>query len=971
MAFFVTLLIYAALFILSDLLRQKPKDNQLKPGGLGDFNFPTATENRIIPVIWGTVKMQGPNVVWYGDLDVAPIIKKIKTGMFSSKKQTIGFYYNVGIHMAWARSPIGSSHKLRKIWIDQDLVYTNSGVATSTVQINEPELFGGNELGNGGFTADIDWYDGSETQSTNDYLAQFQNSGAGTDRLPAYNATAAFVVRQYNAASAAASKGAYVGNSTSIKPIYAELQRLPNGLGLSSGDAFLNGGLDCNPMNVLYELITDPEIGMGESEDVIDLDNFTTAAETLADEGNGFSYVCDNVTDIPSLFKLIEEQIDGVVFLDPAVGKFRVKLARADYNIDDALQLTDATVIEIQDHSVAMWSDTSNVSRVIFNDRNDDYKERPAIAQDMANQMVQGAGTAGTALSVPNERKYPGVKVALLANAIAWRDLRTLAYPLVRATLAIGRIGWSVTPGQVVAWTNSRHGYTKLPMRVTRIDYGQIESGRVILTLVQDIFKYAAGSFAPPPGTGWTPPADSLDAFGSTEQVVFEAPRAIITRDPEYNGTVQARVWGSGKRPNNASGFEIRQRNSSGVTSGSYADAGTVYGFLEIGTLTNDLDAGSAYPLATLAVTAAPSSQDDIIDAIVTATKADLGQNLTNLVLVNDEFMLVSAAQVAGSNVTFLNVYRGVLDSVQGYHSAGDKIYLVGTGGGLSDTAFPKTNNVDIKLSPFSFTDQVADGSITTVSFALVNRANRPYPPATVEINSVDWDIDPSLEGSGSGFDALGLSFDFIRRNYLTDDEVASLNTDAGTLTPTFPAANTTVYDVSVRVDPAGTNTLVRLSTKTDPPFVFTRTEILKAAGGSVPADLRVTIRAFHDADGETELQSVQSLVFDFQPTSGLSGQFEFGSLDSGDVSAAYTAAATGTFVLTIGTALAGPVQARINGGSWTTIITTGNTTGNIAGVSSSDTIEIRHTSAASSELTFVELKNPSATPVAFGVLFD
>jgi hypothetical protein len=43
---------------------------------LDDFSLPTAEEGRPIPVVFGTVLITGPNVVWAGDLKVDPIKKK-------------------------------------------------------------------------------------------------------------------------------------------------------------------------------------------------------------------------------------------------------------------------------------------------------------------------------------------------------------------------------------------------------------------------------------------------------------------------------------------------------------------------------------------------------------------------------------------------------------------------------------------------------------------------------------------------------------------------------------------------------------------------------------------------------------------------------------------------------------------------------------------------------------------------------
>lgn len=53
-----------------------PKPQNTPPAGLGDIQTPTAEEGREIPVLFGTRDINGPNVVWYGDLRVDPIRKK-------------------------------------------------------------------------------------------------------------------------------------------------------------------------------------------------------------------------------------------------------------------------------------------------------------------------------------------------------------------------------------------------------------------------------------------------------------------------------------------------------------------------------------------------------------------------------------------------------------------------------------------------------------------------------------------------------------------------------------------------------------------------------------------------------------------------------------------------------------------------------------------------------------------------------
>lgn len=67
----IGLLIVSAL--ISYALRPRPPTP--RPAALGEFNVPTAEEGRPIPVVFGTVWITGPNVLWYGDLNSTPIKK--------------------------------------------------------------------------------------------------------------------------------------------------------------------------------------------------------------------------------------------------------------------------------------------------------------------------------------------------------------------------------------------------------------------------------------------------------------------------------------------------------------------------------------------------------------------------------------------------------------------------------------------------------------------------------------------------------------------------------------------------------------------------------------------------------------------------------------------------------------------------------------------------------------------------------
>ena len=61
--------------VISALLAPRPGTQDAQPGQIGDKNLPIASQDAPIPVLFGTRRLSGPNVVWYGDVQVRPIRK--------------------------------------------------------------------------------------------------------------------------------------------------------------------------------------------------------------------------------------------------------------------------------------------------------------------------------------------------------------------------------------------------------------------------------------------------------------------------------------------------------------------------------------------------------------------------------------------------------------------------------------------------------------------------------------------------------------------------------------------------------------------------------------------------------------------------------------------------------------------------------------------------------------------------------
>lgn len=986
-AVWVTLLLLVLTVVLSELLRPKPNIEDARPAGLGDFNFPTATEARVVPLIWGRVKVEGPNVVWYGDKTQQAMREKVKTGLWSKKRITTGFKYKIGIQFGICRGP---NVELLRWWVGDKQVWESesSPLATdgASADFTDDNFFGGDDLGNGGLSATIVFYTGSKTQSVDTYLAQHQQVGAGND-TPRYSGSSYVVAHDYQNTD----YGAYIGNSTTIKPWEFEVQRYPAAWsGQTTNQEIV--GVECNPMNVLYEILTDTEWGFGFPNADIDVGtpgttSFDTAAATLLTEGNGFSMALTSVKESADIIEEIERQIDGVVFLDHQTGKWKVKLARDDYNIDTVPQLTDSNVHEVRDFTRGTFEDTTNQITVRYWKREEDpedstviyYKETFALAQDVGNALTQGGGTITTSKVVPAEVSYPGCKTSALASFLAWRDLRGQAYPLARATFVVNREFWDVSIGDVVAWTNTQLGFSKLAMRVTKIDYGKLQDNAITMTCVQDVFTSATASYGTPEDSLWSPPTGDLVKYPTAQQIAFECPRAIVIRDPDYTGTEYvSKIFAGARQQEDEVGFWITQRNASGSPSGSFADDSQVFGLLRIGKLRADLSAGVANPSSfDIDQATGMDSITSLFEVWETYGDEDLGISLSNLIYIDNgtgdgEFVLVGSATNHTTYITLSNCYRGALDSAQQDWDTSSEVevYLVFVAAGTGDTLINNAYNVEVRLDAFDSQGRYSDTASptwNTISFTMAKRTERPYSPALIRYNTTNdiWGT-PDLEDSSAQTNSAGCAADIYRRDFTTTDEVSALKSDdsgvdsshesrimvyAETATDVFTLAQTGSWATGVTLDN---------------PLFINVVDLMELDGVN---RIRIEVETRHNSPVDsTSLTSRQKLRHTKIPDPDLSSLTYLGGNIGLGPSTAYTVTSAGVHTINIGAAMTvANAQYRINGGSWVTIVGTSATTGSL---SVSDTIEVRVDNATyAPDPNYVDIDNPSATRVAYGTL--
>ena len=72
--FWVQVILLVVSLVLSYALRPKPVIP--KPAALEDFDIPVAELGRAVPVLFGSMILKSPSVMWYGDLKNKAIKKK-------------------------------------------------------------------------------------------------------------------------------------------------------------------------------------------------------------------------------------------------------------------------------------------------------------------------------------------------------------------------------------------------------------------------------------------------------------------------------------------------------------------------------------------------------------------------------------------------------------------------------------------------------------------------------------------------------------------------------------------------------------------------------------------------------------------------------------------------------------------------------------------------------------------------------
>lgn len=775
MGFIASFVIAIAFAVVGELLRPKQNPPNAKAAALDEFDIPTAEEGRAIPVIVGRVKVTGANVTWYGDLELVPIKKKVKTGWFSSATQIINWKYYIGMQMFLCHGrPEGVT--LHKVFFgdgEPANVKTAEAGGITRVDFNDEGFYGGNES-EGGVSGTMRFYSGIATQPKNAYW----ESKIG-ETAPAY-ANCCYGMLEH----------VYVGTSHYIKTVSFEISSYPNGLAVPSGHHII--GDDANPACFIYEILTNQVWGPGIQASDIDVTAFRAVAETLYTEGYGISVIYNGGTSAEDLIADLLRHVDGCIFSDPESGLITIRLARADYDIEDLPVFGEEQFKGAVSFSRPTWSETKNSFKVLFTDRSAGYEMSGFPLKNLANVWQRGGENDHEDLD------FAAFTTQQAARLAGNRAMQTLSYPLAKLSgTLLRRYGWNLRPADVIRVNWPSLGIEDVVFRVVKVAYGTINQPAVRVDLVEDIFAVEVQAFTTLPPSSWVNPVGPPVA--ALRQQLVELPM-------EFTGSEGAMIATLITRANAIDeGYDIYAARTSG-------DANTAFinredNFTPSG-LTTALYPNTTADRDATGFSIGPVTGGAEIPSTVTEDEL-LGGDSVALIVSGAGLEFVAFKNFPGAaGGVVSDVIRGIYGTTKLSHPSGAAVFFLTYGYGLANLqpfTAPYPFNYYVKATPYNVRGVLPKASASQMTINVVGRARNPYParylrvdgsttPTTVSGSAtLTWEhINPRRSGGlitlpGAGSDAVDPDISFTVKVYINN-----------VLVRTVPGLKDLTYDYTV-----------------------------------------------------------------------------------------------------------------------------------------------------------------------------
>jgi Putative phage tail protein len=634
--------------------------------------------------------------------------------MGGSSSVTIGYKYSLGMHMI----PCHAIDEVQEIRVGDRVAWSGSVTDSTTLNIDEPLLFGGPKK-EGGVVGPVDIEMGGENQTQNSYLAN--QLGAN---IPSFRGVLSIILNHVHV----------VAMSAYPKPWAFKVKRIPAKT-FNPTKADIDGS--ANPVNIIYDLLTNRDYGLGYDSTAIDIASFTAASDQLYSENFGLSFTLTNQDSTEKLISDVMNHINGMFYTRNDNGQFTIKLVRDDYDPNTLPVYDEDSIIKMEEYQRPSYGELINEIVVVYKPKGQTEKDSVSV-QDLAGIQVQQGIVSQTF-------NYIGIDNADVAGRVALRDLRQKSNPVAALKIVVNRRGFSLTLGDVFKFSWAKLGIETVISRIVNINYGNFDSGEIIISALEDVFGLPDASYiSDQPSLFVDPIIDPVIIAVSQlrESAYWDVARSTTASELALYDDATVFYRAAAQKPPGAHiNFEMHKE----VGNNTYIKE-SEGGFCTTATLISEL------PKVGTSSTIALENINGSLASIETGTYA----------YIDDEKVAIRSIDVGASTIT---IDRAVIDTVPASHAPGSIIFF-----------FEKNNSknaselaVGSGSHTFRLLSQTGKGvfpvlSATDLTKTPTGRFSRPYRPANFKINN---DSFP-LNVSGSS-----ISFVWVHRNRL--QETASL----------------------------------------------------------------------------------------------------------------------------------------------------------------------------------------------------
>jgi hypothetical protein len=466
------------------------------------------------------------------------------------------------------------------------------------------------------------------------------------------------------------------------------------------------------------------------------------------------SLIWDHSARIEDFVESIREHIDAAIYTDIHTGLVKIRLIRADYDVETIPLLDDDNVATVEQYRRRTIEEQVNSVTVKFWDASTGETGSTTL-HDIASIARQGY-TNNVVL------EYPGITSKTLADKVAARELAARSADLATVTLLTTAEGMQIEPGMPFLWTCDQYGVTEMVLRAVRVSYGAFGDSSIRIEAVQDVFGVATAVYDSAPASLWTSPS-SAPAVCPVHKAV-EMPYHWMAL--EYGDTaVQALAATAG-----FAGITGAKPSSDAL------DFVPCYKISAASTYTQ-------YDAVDFSAWCQPTATVDISDTVLSVAWSGDYDNVEvgQWGIIDSEIVYVQ-----GFTSSTVTVGRGCLDTVPVAHTTSANLFIFDDMP-FSPVQYASGNTVNMKALPRTGIGTLDIDDASAQSVTMASRLNKPYPPARLRINTLQEPVEFLL---GETLTITWKHRDRTAQTYLTVN--TETNADYG------PEAGTT-YSVSVK----------------------------------------------------------------------------------------------------------------------------------------------------------------------------